>query len=305
MPDGLDAFSAGGRFFRGNVHTHSTRSDGARAPGEVCAFYREAGYDFLCLSDHFLSAYGYPVTDTRGQRTNRFTTLLGAELHAGVNSQGDIWHILGVGLPQDFAPTEPDETGAGLAARAKAAGAFVGIAHPQWSSLTIGDGRTMAPHAHAVEIYNTSSALDTGRGDGTALLDALLSEGHDHLTGYATDDAHFRVADHGRAWMMVKAETNEPDALLAAMKAGRSYSSTGPALHSVMRDGDEIIIEASEVAAIAAVGRGCRATRIAAEVIGGTLTSARIPIDRFRGDWCRIVAIAVDGTIGWTNPLHL
>lgn len=46
----LSAFSAPGRFWKGNLHTHSNRSDGALEPAEVCRRYREAGYDFLCLS---------------------------------------------------------------------------------------------------------------------------------------------------------------------------------------------------------------------------------------------------------------
>ena len=58
-------FSSPGRFWRGNLHTHSTRSDGHIGPEEVCAFYRAHGYDFLALTDHFLERYEYPITDTR------------------------------------------------------------------------------------------------------------------------------------------------------------------------------------------------------------------------------------------------
>ena len=42
-----------GRFFRGNLHCHSNRSDGFREPEEIVGAYRDAGYDFVCLSDHF------------------------------------------------------------------------------------------------------------------------------------------------------------------------------------------------------------------------------------------------------------
>ena len=38
-------FSRPGRFWRGNLHTHSTLSDGHRSPEEVCRFYAAAGYD--------------------------------------------------------------------------------------------------------------------------------------------------------------------------------------------------------------------------------------------------------------------
>ena len=36
-----------GRFFRGNLHCHSNRSDGLLDPEDVLGAYREAGYDFL------------------------------------------------------------------------------------------------------------------------------------------------------------------------------------------------------------------------------------------------------------------
>ena len=140
----LSAFTAPGRFWRGNLHTHSTRSDGVLPPEEVCRRYRAEGYDFLALTDHFVGLWGYPIVDTVPFRREGFTTILGAELHSGAMANGELWHILAVGLPADFAPSNspdfvpcPDqETAAELAARAVAAGAFVAIAHPQWSGLT-------------------------------------------------------------------------------------------------------------------------------------------------------------------------
>jgi predicted metal-dependent phosphoesterase TrpH len=116
-------FAKPGRWHRGNLHTHSTASDGRTTPAEVCAFYRARGYDFISLTDHFLENYQFPITDTTPYRGAGFTTILGAELHAPATSLGDPWHILAVGLPADFAPTGSEETGPQLAARAKAAGA--------------------------------------------------------------------------------------------------------------------------------------------------------------------------------------
>jgi predicted metal-dependent phosphoesterase TrpH len=148
----LSAFTAPGRFWRGNLHTHSTNSDGILSPEEVCRRYRAEGYDFLALTDHFVGTYGYPISDTLPYRTNSFTTILGAELHSGAMENGELWHILAVGLPKDFTPSnspsfvpvKDQETAPQIAARAVAAGAFVAIAHPQWSSLTIDDARSLA-----------------------------------------------------------------------------------------------------------------------------------------------------------------
>ncbi len=115
-------------------------------------------------------------------------------------------------VADDFAPTGDGETGEELAARAKAAGAFVGIAHPQWSGLRAEDGRAMAAHADAVEIYNHLRAGMRSRG--WHLYARPAAQRGPRLTAYAADDAHFRIDDDFGGWMMVKAEANEPEALL-------------------------------------------------------------------------------------------
>ena len=99
------AFTAPGHFWRGNLHTHSNRSDGVLPPEEVCRRYREEGYDFIALTDHFIGAYDYPIVDTHPFRTDGFTTILGAEVHSGAMENGELWHILAVGLPLNFAPS--------------------------------------------------------------------------------------------------------------------------------------------------------------------------------------------------------
>lgn len=40
------------RWFKGNTHTHSLWSDGNDFPDMISAWYKEQGYDFLCMSDH-------------------------------------------------------------------------------------------------------------------------------------------------------------------------------------------------------------------------------------------------------------
>ena len=145
-------------------------------PIRVVEAYKDAGYDFMMLSDHFLDRYHWPIADTRGMRSNRFTTIIGSELHAPATVVGELWHIVAAGLPLDFPPAGPEETGPALARRAREAGAFVGIAHPSWSQLTMEDARALDA-AHAVEIYNHGCAVETDRGEGWYLFDQMLNEG--------------------------------------------------------------------------------------------------------------------------------
>jgi len=302
------AFTAKGRFWRGNLHTHSTRSDGVLSPEEVCRRYKAEGYDFMALTDHFVGAYGYPIVDTVTMRDAGFTTILGAELHSGAMANGELWHILAVGLPADFAPSNSpsfvpvagQETGAEIAARAVAAGAFVAIAHPQWSGLTLADARTITA-AHAVEIYNHGCAMGCDRPDGFAIADLLLTEGR-KLTLIATDDAHFSEPDHFGGWVMVKAEANEPDALLSALKAGHFYSSQGPELRDVRIEGGKLIVECSAVSSIVALGWGTGAKA----VHGHSMTRGEVSLDRLNNSpWIRAAVIDAAGKRAWSNPIWL
>jgi predicted metal-dependent phosphoesterase TrpH len=303
----LPAFAAPGRFYRGNLHTHSTLSDGVLPPDEVCRRYKAEGYDFIALTDHMIGIYDYPIADTTAFRSADFTTILGAELHSGPMQNGELWHILAVGLPADFTPANapafvpvPDqETGPELAQRAVEAGAFVAIAHPQWSGMTLEDARSLAA-AHAVEIYNHGCAMGCDRPDGFQFADLLLSEGRD-LTMVATDDAHFSEPDHFGGWVMVKSESLTPDALLAALKAGHFYSSQGPELHRVEITETSVIVESSAVTAIIVQGHGS-----AAQALHGTsMTRTTIDLTRCaKSPWLRVSVMDAAGRRAWTNPLR-
>lgn len=302
-------FSTPGRFWRGNLHTHSSLSDGARAPEQVIEAYKSAGYDFLQLSDHFMARFGWPIADTRRWRANNFTTLIGAELHAPATRVGDPWHILATGLPLDFAAPGPDESGPQLAARARAQGAFIAIAHPAWSQLTIEDGRALAA-AHAVEIYNHGSAVENDRGDGFYLLDQLLSEGR-RLSGLATDDAHFQQGDYDAfgGFVEVKAQSLEPEALLAALKAGAFYSSQGPRIHDLSISARETRIECSPAHAITLVTGSSRAL----SKIGRHITEATFDMSGLAAGyrasgapaWVRATIIDAAGRRAWSNPIWM
>ena len=140
------------------------------------------------MTDHFRQNYGYPITDTAAFRDNGFTTIIGAELNAPRTSRGLEWHMLAAGLPLDFAPPAPEESGPELARRARAAGAFVAIPHPHSYQLQAEDGEALDA-AQAVEVLHHTSAVHADRGDGLAFHDSMLSRGR-RLGAIAVDDSH-------------------------------------------------------------------------------------------------------------------
>lgn len=299
-------FERPGKFWRGNLHCHSTRSDGLLEPAEVCRRYKAEGYDFLALTDHFVGLFDYPLTDTSPCRDEGFTTLLGAELHSGAMENGEIWHILAVGLPAGFEPpVAPDfepqnslETAPELARRAALAGAFVAIAHPEWSQMSLVDAATIEA-AHAVEIYNHSCAAGCDRGYGFHIYEQLLSSGK-RLMLCATDDAHFSEPDHFGGWVLVKAETNTPEALLSALKEGAFYSSTGPEIHDLVWGEDRVEVSTSAVSAVILQGKGTRT------VVrhGSSMTRTILPFEKLApSSWLRVTIVDAAGKRAWSNPV--
>lgn len=297
-------FSRPGRFWRGNLHTHSTLSDGHRSPEEVCRFYETHGYDFLALTEHFIERYGWPIVDTRPYRNERFTTIIGAELHPAEDRMelGREWHILAVGLPLDFAPSPPTETGSELARRALAAGAYVAAAHPQWYLMTDRDVAALGP-IHAVEIFNAGCHDDSDTADSTYMLDLMLARGQ-RLTACATDDAHFVPNTHDRAagWVMVKSEALEPDALLAALKAGDYYSSTGPVIHNLcVEPGKRLSVRCSPTERVFLLGAGAKYKAIGEQGI----TEAEFDLRAWKSPYARVLVRDAAGKKAWTNPVWL
>jgi len=295
-------FAKPGRFYRGNLHGHSTNSDGAWSPAEYIRQYRQNGYDFVALTDHCLEQYGWNISDTREFRSDDFTTLIGAELHPGQIESGSAWHLLAVGIPPDFETRREGDTGASVARRAIEAGAFVAVPHPNWFALTVADFETLDA-VHAVECYNGVSDYDSDRGLSWHYIDLLLHRGH-RVGAIATDDTHARprVNDFMRGWVYVKSDALTPESLLGALKAGHYYSSTGAQLHNVELIGrDKLIVECSPASYIYVTGESAGALRISS----AWLTEAEFDLSDVESRWLRVTVRDEAGGRAWTNPLWL
>ena len=297
-------FTSKGGVYRGNLHGHSTHSDGQNSPAEVVELYRAAGYDFTCLSEHLWSdpRFSAPtIIDTTAFDSPDFVTIISAELHCPgkAHDRDGLWHIVANGLPVDFPMAGDGETGPDMVRRAVAAGAFVTIAHPEWYCLTNEEARSLAAAgAHGVEIYNHSSALETARGGGIATLDLLLHEGHRlHLT--ATDDSHHIPGDAFGGWVMVATEGLAAENIVAALKAGQFYASTGPDFTDITIDGTTLHVGTSPVERVILVADNHQAQFFA----GAGLTMASFDLASLDSDFFRIVAMDGQGRCAWSNPI--
>ena len=296
-------FGQPGRFYRGNLHGHSTNSDGEWTPAEYCRQYRRNGYDFVALTDHCMERYGYAISDTREFRSDEFTTLIGAELHPGQIESGSPWHLLAVGLPLDFETRREGDTGASVARRAMAAGAFLAATHPNWYAFTVADFETL-DGAHAIECYNGAADSASDRGYSWHYIDLLLHRGH-RVGAIAVDDVHASgyYSDFMRGWVYVKSDALRPESLLGALKAGHYYSSTGAQLHNVEFIGrDKLLVECSPATTIYLSGDRAG---VIARASGAWLTEAEFDLSEVDSRWLRVTVRDEAGGRAWTNPVWL
>ncbi|HEX2739473.1 MAG TPA: hypothetical protein VHM69_03420 [Rubrobacter sp.] len=122
----------------------------------------------------------------------------------------------------------------------------------------------------------------------------------------AGDDAHFgHPRDRFGGWVEVYCDRLDPDALLGSMKAGRYYSTQGPALREILVDGDRLRVETSGVYAITLTGGGDRwqsGSERHSET-GEPIFEAEFDLDPFRGSYCRVTVVDTAGRRAWSNPV--
>ena len=294
----FSAFSAKGRWFRGNCHTHSLLSDGDSSAETLAEAYRNGGYDFLVLTDH-----GKVQEDVSMIQRKDFLVINGVELHPPTRLPAIVrHHIVGIGVEKP-PPCRIRKNGSARSAISwiERNGGIAVYAHPYWSGHDIehiGEGKS----APGVEVFNTTTEIMRGLGDSSSHLDQALHRGI-HWRVFAVDDLHKLARDFAGGWIMVKAADLTRASIMNAIRKGRSYASTGPEIRSLKIKRGVAHITCSPVREIVWLPRGPRGERIASK--GKPLTTAEFSAKRFRnpGDYLRVEITDAKGRKAWSNPV--
>ena len=291
-------FAAPGQWYKGNLHTHTSVSDGLLSPEECIRRYRAKDYDFLALTDHGA------VADVPNASDGDFLLLLGAELGGDRSDIGEDFHVVAFGLT-GVEPVPDRPTVAAAIQWAKDHGGDAFVAHPAWSGLVIQD--LMRDRGHlGIEIFNTGCYFDLGKGFSTAHWDDVLGRDR-RMWGFAVDDSHHRIPDHkptdtAVAWTMVKAPELSREALLKSIREGLFYSSFGPTIHSITVSDSAVTVETSPVKEISFIAqRWAGASFFAMEA--PTITGATYHIEG-REQYLRIECRDIEGRWAWSNPIY-
>ncbi len=257
-------------WLKGNLHTHSTASDGDVSPIEVVRWYASHGYDFLVLSDHNLRVPVEPLADELRSEGGEMLLIPGEEVTTWW-PDGRRTLALHVGAIDAHATLGPGSGGSVIDVledslrRVRSAGGLAILNHPNfWESVTAEEVQALSGLTH-LEIFNghpLTHSLGTDHLPAVeAIWDRVLCSGR-RVWGVAVDDAHDFISfgpqlrNPGRGWVVVEATARSAAAVMAALRDGRFYSSTGPELVAVDESPQGLSVEAGTEGVIDFISEG-------------------------------------------------
>lgn len=265
-----------GKFFKANLHCHSTCSDGALSPLELKKAYKDQGYSILAITDHeYLFEHSYLDDE-------EFLTITGYELSINEDKQGDFkfvktchlnlfareqkntthicfhpWYMWcgdkslipllkykGEYYVRKYTPECIND----IIKTANENGFLVSYNHPHWSLENLYD-YGQYEGMFAMEIYNHCSDRIAGINTySIQAYDDMLRLGK-RIYCLAVDDNHsphpygHPYCDMFGGFTMIKAKELRYDLIIKALEKGDFYASLGPEIYSLYIEDNKVIIE--------------------------------------------------------------
>jgi len=305
-----NALAADWLWAKGNIHTHTTNSDGDSPPQDVIKWYQDHGYQFLAITDHGKMTDPVPLDAP----DDNFILIAGEEL--GVKDAKKPIHGNAFGIMQTIGNAESRATHvsslAGLVEHVRKAHGIPQVNHPNFG-WSFGHRELLSVKGpYLLEVFNGHPAVNNA-GNFAYLpveqtWDILLSNGKT-VYATATDDAHNlktisdSKANPGRGWVYVHVYELSPNAILDSLAKGDFYASTGVELADYSFDGKEFRVQAKpgKKYLIRFVGKW---GSILQETVGDSavyrLTGKAEPNGYIR---CKV--ISSDGKVAWTQAYRI
>ena len=260
------------KFYKANLHVHTTVSDGAMTPEEIKKIYMEKGYSVVAFTDHEVMVPHPELTD------ENFVALTATEISTNNRTDCDFCYAKTYHL-NIYSPDEnkncfntfdrskmwlehsyqyiTDEQEATQHKRiydasdvnkviqmANDEGCLVSYNHPVWSLQNYSDYADLKG-LWGIELYNTGCARN-GYFDTAQPFDDLLRKG-ERIFPLATDDAHL-LRDCFGGYVMISAKNLTYKSIFEALKNGDFYASTGPEFFEISINDGIVKIVTSPVA---------------------------------------------------------
>jgi hypothetical protein len=315
-------FTREGQWYKGNLHCHSTLSDGRLTLDELVREYRARGYHFLATSEHNV------FTDAERMNSGDFILLPAIEsnfklpdedyrcMHLNIFAGTDemlrrarrpLWGNGEAVEPLPFSGADYHVI-QGVIDEAVDRGCIVMFNHPHWSINELHDIMPLC-NLFAVEVYNHSSEHLENMGESDIVWESLLRAGK-RMWATAVDDNHDRFpvdspfCDSFGGWVVVKAGSLSRDHVIQALIDGSFYASTGPEIYRFDLEGDTVTFECSPVQRIHLVGDRRQYQTEVCELGANKLTSfTRKLIGTEK--YIRVECADAWGRRAYTNPIFL
>lgn len=273
-----------GKFFKANLHSHSTVSDGELSPEQMKELYIKNGYSVIAFTDH-----NHFVTHNELSDKN-FLALNGVENAADEHGKPDFYDrccdVCFIALSKErkahpfqnendlkgnpeFSPFTPEYTPEDINMMIETGvknGFFATYNHPTWSLENYERYMSYAG-MNAMEIFNYSSFVDGYDEYNARIYDDMLRSGK-KIYCIATDDNHNRQPetchwDSFGGFTMIKAKSLNYEDVTDALIKGHFYSSRGPVINGLWIDTDDMSVhiecEKAKKVVFTRGGRRCRA----------------------------------------------
>ena len=312
-----DLFPCEGTFYKANLHSHSTISDGKLTPVEMRDFYREHGYSILAITDHeimadhtdltlpdFLMINGYEIYVRERQDAPRIAKNFHINLIARtpdvkkqialdpkylryIDKNGikleDIPRVGGI-CDRHFCARDFNR----IIREANENGYLVSYNHPGWSLENFEDF-SKYDGVYAMEISNYNTSMEGFYENDAWAYDQMLRLGK-MIWCLANDDNHNKFpygdprCDSFGGFNMIKAKALTYEAVIDALEKGHFYASQGPEIKDAYIEDNALHVSCSPATCVAirTVGRATIRGSVYAP-IGETITEAVIPLQKEDG----------------------
>lgn len=296
-------------WLKGNLHTHSTNSDGHLTPKELVFAYKNKGYDFMAVTDHDIFI-AYPELSQ-----DDFVLIPGFELTGPLTKEKNgHFCVLQKGSISDFTQGEKfeikdrEETIAFLERHHE--NNIIILNHPYWSLLEWEEVINL-PYLTCMEVYNHASEKMDFVGEASHFWNTMLRKGK-NIWGSASDDNHnggenepgwpfdFCYCDSFGGWIQVKAKNCSREGIIEAIEQGSFYASTGPEIYDFYVEDGIFHVECSPCQSIIISGDWGYFQR----KIGDNLTEFSKKL-KGKEKFIRVQCMDKFGRMAYSNPIYM
>lgn len=305
----ISAYGQTLNWYKGNTHTHTLNSDGDSTPADVVSWYRENKYNFLFLTDHEYVNNVDALNEVYG-KPGSFIVLSGQEVTDSFDRKP--YHINALGISR---VVMPNKLAGAVATMQKniddvvRLGGIAQINHPNFGWAVTAEHLIALNNYTLIEIHNGHPLVNNKGGGGVPsaeeMWDSVLTSGK-LVFAIADDDSHYfkRTGDAtaptpGQGWIYVRAAELSLEAILASIKRGDFYASTGVELSDYQASNKHVVVavkmQSSSKYRIQFIGRG-------GTILSEVFTSPASYTIKGDEGYVRARIFESNGKMAWTQP---